>query len=205
MIVCTVARRAGRFSSASGSRSKALVSAALLLPPVAQRKEPPASTRGGHAFESRPGDVCPDSVIFVKVALCVTCTDFVTPLRSWTTDRTWRWCQCHETGVRWRDGARGLLEVTSLHGRGGVRVLGLSNLFLQIAVTDPPARAEWWRELHTACADAVEPSYLFHAERRGCWACLVRVGESSDITFIDYGQAMADSSPAGSTDRAAAS
>lgn len=144
-------------------------------------------------------------MIFVKVALCVHCTDFVTPLRTWQTDRSWRWCQCAHTGVRWRDGARGLLEVTSLHGPDQVRVLGLNNLFLQLATADPPARAEWWRELHTAAASAVEPGYLFHAERRACWACVVRVGESSDVTFVGYGQALAESAPAGSTDRAAAS
>jgi hypothetical protein len=139
----------------------------------------------------------------VKVALCVTCTDFVTPLRTWQTDRSWRWCQCRETAVRWRDGARGLLEVTSLHGPASVRVLGLSNLFLQQAVTKPQVRDglsfPQWRELHDTSAQAVEPHYLFHVDKRACWALVVRVGESSDVTFIGYGDAVVDSSPAGSS------
>lgn len=145
----------------------------------------------------------------MKVALCVHCTDFVTPLNTWQTDRSWRWCQCQHTGVRWRDGARGLLEVTSLHGPDSVRVLGLNNMFLTIAVSDPARNAglsyEKWRELHTECARQVEPGYLFHEDKRACWALVVRVGESNDVTFIDYGQALAQSAPAGSTDRAAAS
>ncbi len=146
----------------------------------------------------------------MKVALCVHCTDFITPLNTWRTDRSWRWCQCRHTGVRWRDGARGLLEVTSLHGHDGVRVIGLNNMFLTLAVAEPPKYDglpfEKWRELHTECSRQVEPGYLFHEDKRGCWALVVRVGESSDVTFIDYGQALAETtSPAGSTDRAAAS
>lgn len=144
--------------------------------------------------------------------MCVTCTDFVTPLRAWQTDRSWRWCQCRETGVRWRDGARGLLEVTSLHGPTSVRVLGLNNIFLQRAVITPQVRGGLsfpeWRELHDTSCQAVEPGYLFHVDKRDCWALVVRVGESGDVTFVDYGTSAAEileRSPAGSTDRAAAS
>lgn len=135
-----------------------------------------------------------------KAALCVHCTDIVSPRRSWQVDRSWRWCECEHTAVRWRDGDKGLIEVSSLRGPDGVRVLGLNNLFLQYAVADPAARgpvplglmAQEWRELHDACAKHVEPHYLFHADQRACWALVVRVGESGDVTFIPYGQARAD-------------
>jgi hypothetical protein len=139
----------------------------------------------------------------VKIALCVHCTDFVTPRRNWSVDRAWRWCQCGHTGVRWRDGARGLLEVTSLHGHDGVRVVGMNNLFLQKAVIAPQARGGLsfpeWRDLHQTCAQAVEPGYLFHVDKRDCWALIVQVGESGDVTFVDYGQATSEPSPASST------
>jgi hypothetical protein len=126
-----------------------------------------------------------------KAAICVACSDIISPRRAWKTDRSWRWCECDHTGVRWRDGDRGLLEVTSFHGPAGVRVLGISNLFLHRAVADPEARGgltdEEWRELHHACAEHVEPHYLFHEDRRACWALIVRVGESGDVTFVDHG------------------
>jgi hypothetical protein len=73
-----------------------------------------------------------------KAALCVACTDIVSPRRAWETDRRWRWCECDETGARWRDGTKGLLEVTSLRGSAGVRVIGINNLFLQAAVSLNP-------------------------------------------------------------------
>ena len=131
-----------------------------------------------------------------KAALCVDCFDIVSPRRAWQVDRSWRWCECENTAVRWRDGAKGLIEVTSLHGPDGVRVLGLSNLFLERAVQDPQSRgglmAQDWRELHDACAKHIEPHYLFHADNRACWALVVRVGESGDVTFVPYGQAQAE-------------
>lgn len=121
-----------------------------------------------------------------KAALCVACSDIVSPLRDWQGDRSWRWCQCGHAGVRWRDGDRGLLEVTSLYGPASVRVLGLSNSFLIMAVADPPSDAEAWRDLHATCAAEVDPHYLFHASRRACWALVIRPGETGDVTFVPY-------------------
>jgi hypothetical protein len=124
-----------------------------------------------------------------KAALCVACTDIVSPRRAWETDRRWRWCECDETGARWRDGTKGLLEVTSLRGSAGVRVIGINNLFLQAAVSlnphspDGSRTPEQWRALHDLACEGVEPHYLFHKDRRSCWALVIRVGESGDVTF----------------------
>lgn len=127
-----------------------------------------------------------------KAALCVHCADIFSPYRAWQTNRAWRWCQCGHTGVRWRDGERGLIEVSSLHGEDGVRVIGINNSFLEAAVAlmrPGGLMAEEWRELHDASTEAVEPYYLFHREKRNCWALIVRVGESGDVAFVDYATA----------------
>jgi hypothetical protein len=126
-----------------------------------------------------------------KAVLCVHCSDIVSPYRAWQTDRSWRWCQCGHTGTRWRDGERGLLEVTGLHGPDDLRVIGLNNTFLAYAVaTRPPSQGGWtdaeWRDLHDACAEQVGAHYLFHRDKRNCWALVVRQGESGDTFFIDY-------------------
>jgi hypothetical protein len=130
-----------------------------------------------------------------KAVICVHCSDIVSPRRDWQADRSWRWCECDHAGVRWRDGARGLLEVTAVHGPDYVRVLGINNLFLQAAVsanpysTDGGRTFEQWRALHDLACDRVETNYLFHRGKRNCWALVVRVGESGDVTFIDYADA----------------
>jgi len=130
-----------------------------------------------------------------KAALCVHCWDIVSPRREWRIDRSWRWCECEHTAVRWRDGDKGLLEVSSLHGPIGVRVIGINNLFLQSAISDNPQAAdgcrssEQWRALHDLACDRAAPHYLFHKDQRACWALVVRVGESGDVTFVDYATA----------------
>jgi len=136
-----------------------------------------------------------------KAALCITCSDIVSPYRDdgglvvGAEPGSWRWCQCTETGVRWRDGARGLVEVTSLHGPAQVRVIGINNMFLGLAVTSPPdgssRTGEQWRALHQFACERVEPNYLFHADNRACWALVVRVGESGDVFFMPYAEARA--------------
>jgi hypothetical protein len=127
-----------------------------------------------------------------KAMLCTECIDIVAPSRDWQTSRAWRWCECGAAGVRWRDGTAGLLEVTSTGGRAHVRVLGINNTFLRLAVARPPADAEGWRALHQLTCAEVESHYLFHAERRACWALIVRPGESGDVIFVDYTDAKAD-------------
>jgi len=134
-----------------------------------------------------------------KAALCVSCADIVAPYRDWRTDHRWRWCECDHIGVRWRDGARGLIEVTALHGPDTVRVIGINNSFLGLAVTPAPQRedgvrsAEQWRALHDYTCSRVEPHYLFHADQRNCWALIVKVGESGDVIWVDWADVRAPS------------
>jgi hypothetical protein len=130
-----------------------------------------------------------------KAMLCINCSDLVAPHRDWQTDRAWRWCECGGAGVRWRDGTAGLLEVTSADGPAAVRVLGINNSFLVAAVAQPPPHAEGWRDLHRQACAEVTPNYLFHQDRRACWALIVRPGESSDVTFVDYAEAKAEHRP----------
>ncbi len=134
-----------------------------------------------------------------KAAICTVCMEIFSPWPDWETNRKWRWCHCQHTGVRWRDGQQGLLEVTSLHGKTGVRVLGLNNSFLLQAIADPPEDGLGWRQLHRTTALTTPDHYLFYAGRRSCWALVVRPGESGDITFIEFGTAWAEASPPASS------
>jgi hypothetical protein len=120
-----------------------------------------------------------------KAVLCMHCSDLVSPYRDWQTDRRWRWCQCEHAAVRWVDGARGLLEITAVHGPEHVRVLGLNNTFLVAAVAGARTGVQW-RDLHERTCAAAGPGYLFSMENRDCWALVVAVGESGDVTFVPY-------------------
>jgi hypothetical protein len=126
-----------------------------------------------------------------KAAICVHCWDIISPYRYWETDRRWRWCECEHAAVRWRDGYRGLLEVTTLHGPDHVRVLGINNSFLTAAIQSGSAFSpDEWREFHTASTDAVAPNYLFHKDKRACWALLIAIGESGDVTYVPPGEVL---------------
>jgi hypothetical protein len=119
-----------------------------------------------------------------KAALCVTCADIVSPYRSSATDGRWRRCECGQAGVRWRNSVTGQLEVTSEGGPDNVRVIGINNMFLQGAVGGYANTPRSWRELHEHTCRTVEPHYLFHQDNRNCWALIVAVGESGDVTFV---------------------
>lgn len=125
----------------------------------------------------------------MKALLCLLCADVVTPHREWRTNPAWRWCEGGHAATRWTDGDRGLIEVTATHGADYIRVLGLSNTMIEatIGLRNAGLTDEEWRDLHTRSTDDVAPHYLFHKEKRGCWALIVRVGESGDVTFVPAG------------------
>lgn len=126
-----------------------------------------------------------------KAAMCLTCGQIIGPRPRQADWSVWTWCAppCSHTAVRWRDGHKGLLEVTSLHGEDGVAVLGLHNGMVA-GLTERPADASFWRALHDRVTDA--PGYLFDKPNRDCWAVLVRPGESNDVFVMPYGQAWAE-------------
>lgn len=125
----------------------------------------------------------------MKAAMCTTCGQVIGP-QPRTNEGAWTWCAmpCAHSAVRWRDGAKGLLEVTSLHGPDGVVVIGLHNGFIA-ALADGPDD-ELWRRVHDLATDA--PGYLFDKSKRACWAVLTRVGQSNDVFFMPYQAARND-------------
>ncbi len=143
-----------------------------------------------------------------KIVFCVACADFVAPYsvvgidpnhvgpgqpdyrrNRRVVERRWRWCQCERVGTRWRDAEAGQLEVSALDGPSGLRIIGLNNVFLQMAVEQPPAGHRQWRGLHELAAGSVGPQYLFHQERRACWAVVIAAGETGDVHFVPYAEA----------------
>lgn len=144
-----------------------------------------------------------------KAIICVQCSDIAAPYPD--PARGWRWCACNKAAARWRDPAYGLLDVTAIHGEHAVRVLGLNNNFLTDAVNghawgDPDGIHEEWRLLHDKHAEEVPSNYLFHEDKRACWAVVIRPGETGDVRFVDYEYAIiTDTTPGSSADRAASS
>jgi len=116
--------------------------------------------------------------------MCLTCGQIIGPRSRWETDRAWTWCAdpCAHSAVRWRDGDKGLLEVTAFHGEGDVAILGLHNGMVGMLSIKP--EHEGWRNAHDKVTEA--PGYLFDKSKRACWAVLVRPGESNDVFFMPY-------------------
>lgn len=116
----------------------------------------------------------------MKALLCVGCSDIVAPYPQPT---RWRSCQCGASSVRWRDPGAGLLELRCRGGPEGVRALGFANPFLSSAVDGHGDDAEW-RSLHEAVCESIPPNYLFSARKRGCWAVIIRPGETGDVSYV---------------------
>jgi len=116
----------------------------------------------------------------VKALVCLKCSTIQSP----NTDKSWTHCACGQSAIRWVNPERGTAEMWAVEPLY-VRLLGLHNEILarpQIPGMPTPGGDEMWRHLHeVVCANA--DGYLFHKDRRNCWAVVTWPGESSDVTF----------------------
>lgn len=128
----------------------------------------------------------------MKALLCLLCSDIRAP----NPDKSPVICRCGNCGTRWEDPQRGRLKVWA-RNKSLVRVIGMHNDFLMAATDEGEAGRGWgpsssgkvrkiddyWKSVHEEVTDA--PGYLFDKSKRACWACIVRVGETSDISWED--------------------
>lgn len=117
----------------------------------------------------------------MKALVCLSCST----IRSPRTDKTWTPCDCGQASIRWADPQAGLAQVWAADPFY-VRVLGLNNDILAYPVVHGVGLSggdATWRRLHkTTCEQS--DGYLFHTDRRNCWAVLTWPGETSDVTFV---------------------
>lgn len=122
----------------------------------------------------------------MKALLCAKCHDIraLDPTGAWTT------CRCGRVSARWIDPHRGTVSVRAAEqDRAYPRILGLNNAFLVPALEGPShaemvkAGGQWeaWRRRHADATNA--PGYIFDKDKRACWACIIRVGETSDVSW----------------------
>jgi hypothetical protein len=118
-----------------------------------------------------------------KALVCARCFD----IRGLHPDGFWVACHCGRVEARWLDPDAGTVRVRG--DRTAARILGLNNRFLVPAAKGPTheemveagGQWEWWRALHVKATGA--PGYIFDAAKRSCWACIMKVGETNDVTW----------------------
>jgi hypothetical protein len=120
----------------------------------------------------------------MKALVCTLCLD----IRALDPKGAWTACRCGNLEARWLDPDKGTVKVRA-KDQSRVRMLGLNNTYL-IGAAKGPTHAEmvtaggqweWWRKLHDDATNA--PGYVFDKTKRACWATLVKVGETNDITW----------------------
>lgn len=117
----------------------------------------------------------------MKVLLCGECSAMV----SGPSNGSWRWCDCGNAAIRWIDAVRGIVEVWA-DVRELVRVIGFNNHMLELAYRPGGSLGdEMWRTLHAHTAHVIPERYLFHEDKRACWAVIFRPGETSDSRYAD--------------------
>jgi hypothetical protein len=120
----------------------------------------------------------------MKALVCLMCND----IRSLDPKGEWTVCRCGQLEARWLNPNAGTVRVKADHP-SFARMLGLNNRYLIGACRGPDhhemvaagGQWEWWRELHDKATEA--PGYIFDKTKRACWATVVRVGETNDITW----------------------
>lgn len=116
----------------------------------------------------------------MKALVCLKCST----IRSPQTNQQWTHCDCGQSAIRWVDPTKGIAEMWAVEAFY-VRLLGLHNEILctpQIVGVPRTGGDASWRHLHeVVCANA--DGYLFHKDRRNCWAVVTWPGESTDVTF----------------------
>lgn len=118
----------------------------------------------------------------MKALVCLGCSTITSPPAQ---GGAWIECACGQAAMRWTDPAAGLAEVRATD-RSITRVLGLNNQFLGLPDSvhaELAASDHAWRDQHRQSCRDVAPNYLFHADRRDCWAIITRPGDSADVTF----------------------
>lgn len=126
----------------------------------------------------------------MKALFCPMCADILAPYRK--AGEEWRLCQCGHSAVRWRDPYHGTLDVSSASPNHQPIVIGFNNQFLTEGAQLGRLDAQGWRELHERTCTDVERNYLFHKERRDCWALIVRQGESGDVFYLPWSEVKGD-------------
>lgn len=118
----------------------------------------------------------------MKAMLCLECSDILAP---YLENGRWRYCACGSSAMRWTDGRAGKAEVSNFNGNGPL-IIGLDNAFLSAGVRGRHLSAAAWRGLHAGTTESVEKHYLFHRERRDCWALIVHPGDTGDVTWSPW-------------------
>lgn len=91
-------------------------------------------------------------------------------------------CECGNMRVKWLDPQKGRLLILAKN-LASSRVIGMNNQMLMESMRATAPSDLEWREAHKRICDD-SAGYIFQSEKRGCWACLVRAGDTTDITWV---------------------
>lgn len=120
----------------------------------------------------------------MKALFCTICLD----IRALDPEGGWTVCRCGNLQARWLDPDKGTVKVKA-QDQNRARMIGFNNHYLIGAAKGPAhldmvkagGQWEWWRQLHDQATHA--PGYIFDKDKRACWATIVKVGETNDITW----------------------
>jgi hypothetical protein len=100
-----------------------------------------------------------------------------------STDHPWTYCDCKQMAARWLNPDAGTVQVLAMVPDHAF-IIGMNNRFLTGAVMTimkHSADDSNWRGLHEEVTKA--PGYVFDASHRNCWAAVLRVGETKDVSW----------------------
>ena len=96
----------------------------------------------------------------------------------------WRICKCGITSGHWVDPYRGTAEFRkSPEALQYSYILGLNNHLLSPALRGELGMFEDYRKAHDRATKA--PNHVFDESRANCWAVVIKVGRTSDVSWAE--------------------
>jgi hypothetical protein len=128
-----------------------------------------------------------------KLIFCGKCND-IRVVRAHESTGDWTDCSCGYMGARWT--TTSMLRVRCDDqdpNTTNARIIGMHNQFLYYTFredlyyannpTDNGSYGAHWRRIQEEILKATDSYYLFSPENRNSWACVIRIGETSDVSW----------------------
>ena len=109
----------------------------------------------------------------MKVLLCTLCLD----IRALDPEGAWTCCRCGNSEARWLDTKVGTVRCRA-KDQGKLRIIGMNNKFLIMGCRGPA-----YEDHKLPDASTVIEGLIFDHDKRACWATILKVGDTPDISW----------------------
>lgn len=97
-------------------------------------------------------------------------------------------CRCGNVTGWWVDATKGIAKIKA-QDHSAARFIGFHNWFLKFAFSEDTDKSnDGWRKFQEFLqGDDASKGFIFHKDKRACPVAIMKIGETSDVTWDDEG------------------